>query len=203
MAEALSSDAVIMASADPRAPGIPREPIAIHFDQPNMYLVCPNIGISTMMLERYTPTKAIRMNFDKWASSGFNGRDIYAPTAEQIVAGIPLDDLGENFPLDSLYNPEIDHGTVLHIDNYGNVKLYAYDDLSNVDYVNINGQKLPVVSNFKLKNGETVLGGELVATNGSSFGLVEIQAKADGFGAKGVAEILGIRVEDVLDFSIC
>ncbi len=37
----------------------------------------------------------------------------------------------------------------------------------------------------------------------TSFGLVEIQAKADGFGAKGAAEILGISVEDLLDFSIC
>lgn len=202
MADALSSDAVIMASADPRAPGIPREPIVIYFDQPNMYLICPNIGVSTLMLERYTPTKAIRLTYDEWESSIFNGRDIYAPTAGRILSGALLEDLGEQFPLSSLYHLEINHGTVLHIDNYGNVKLYAYDDLTNVDYVIVNGNQFSVVSNFKLRSGETVPEGELVATNGSSFGLVEIQAKADGIGAKGAAEILGISVGDLVGLSI-
>ena len=202
MAEALSSDAVIMASADPRAPGIPREPIVIYFEQPNMYLVCPNIGISTLMLERYIPTKVIRLTFDDWESSVFNGRDIYAPTAGKIMAGALLEDLGEQFPLSSLYSLKVNHGTVLHIDNYGNVKLYAYEDLTNVDYVIVNGRQFPAVSNFKLSSGDSVPEGELVVTNGSSFGLVEIQAKAGGIGAAGAAELLGINVGDLVDISI-
>ncbi len=202
MAETLSRDAVIMATADPRAPGVPREPVVIYFEQINMYLVCPNIGIPTLLLERYVPTKVVRLNYADWSSSVFNGRDIYAPTAGRILSGSLLEDLGEPFPVPSLYNLDIDHGTVVHIDNYGNLKLYASDDLSNIESVTVNGHRVSVVSNFMLASGELVPEGELVATNGSSFGLVEIQVKADGVGAIGAAEVLRVKVGDRLELSI-
>lgn len=203
IADALPNNSVIMASADPRTPGIPREPIVIYFGKPNLYLVCPNIGISTLLLESYTPTKAIHLAYDEWESSLWNGRDIYAPTAGRIMSGARLEELGEEFPLSSIYNLEIKYGTVIHIDNYGNVKLNAYDDLTSVDHVIVNGRQISVVSNFKLSSGKTVAEGELVATNGASFGLVEIMAKADGKGAIGAAEKMGVDVGDLVDLSIC
>ncbi|MFC1523594.1 SAM-dependent chlorinase/fluorinase [Thermodesulfobacteriota bacterium] len=201
MADALPENAVIIASADPRAPGVPREPIAIYFKPKNICLICPNIGIATLMMERYEPEKAIRLYFDEWDRSVFNGRDIYAPTAGRVVNGCSLEELGETFPLSSIYRLTIDRGKVLHVDNYGNVKLYAFDDLTDLEYLIVNGRRLPVVVNHKLKSGETVPGGTLVVTNGSSFGLVELQVKAEREGAIGAAEILGLSVGDSVEIS--
>lgn len=203
VAEALSGEAVIMASADPRAPGIPREPLAIHFKLPDMHLVCPNIGIATLLLDKYQPVAAVRLNYDEWPVSVFNGRDLYAPVAGKISAGCPMEELGTEFPLSSIHKLRLKYATVLHIDNYGNVKLYASDDLATVSSVMVNGQELRVARNHRLKSGEIVPTGELIATNGSSFGLVELQVKAEGEGAASAAEMLGVAVGDVVDLVVC
>ena len=200
VAESLTYDTVIMASADPRAPGIPREPIAIQFNHHNLYLVCPNIGIASLLMEKYEPVTAVRLNYDEWAVSVFNGRDIYAPVSGRISSGCPMEELGEEFPLSSIYRLPLERGTVLHVDNYGNVKLYISDDLSKVTYVMVNSQELRVARNHRLKSGELVPTGELIATNGSSFGLVELQMKAERVGTSSASETLGLTVGDVVDF---
>ena len=203
MADALPNNAVIMASADPRAPGVPREPIAICFEPKSIFLVCQNIGIATLIMEKFEPVEAIRMHFEEWEASVFNGRDIYAPTAGRIVSGCPMNELGDRFPLSSIHRLPLERGRVLHVDNYGNVKLYGYEDLTDFEYVLVNGQRVPVVVNHKLKSGETVQGGTLVITNGSSFGLLELQVKAEGEGALGAAEMLGLSVGDSVEISFC
>lgn len=202
IAEALTSDAVIMASADPRAPGIPREPIAIHFLPQNIHLVCPNIGIATLLMERYEPSVAVLLHYDKWDISVFNGRDLYAPVAGRIAAGCSLKQLGDEFPLSSIYKLRLEHGRVLHIDNYGNVKLYASENLMKAKSVTVNGRKLRIAINHQLKSGGIVPEGELVATNGSSFGLVELQVKAEREGAVGAAEMLGLTVGDTVNLVV-
>lgn len=200
VAESLTCDTVIMASADPRAPGVPREPIAIQFNHHDLYLVCPNIGIASLLMEKYEPVAAVKLTYDEWAVSVFNGRDIYAPVAGRISSGCPMMELGEEFPLTSIYRLPLERGTVLHVDNYGNVKLYISDDLSKVTCVMVNGQELRVARNHRLKSGELVSTGELVATNGSSFGLVELQIKAECEGASSASEVLGLTVGDVVNF---
>jgi len=202
IAEAITSDAVIIASADLRAPGVPREPIAIQLNHHNLFLICPNIGIASLLMGKYKPVAAVLLNYDDWAISVFNGRDIYAPAAGKISSGCPMEELGKEFPLSSIYSLPLERGTVLHVDNYGNVKLYISDDLSEEVYVIVNGQELQVARNYRFKSGELVPAGELVATNGSSFGLVELQVKAEHAGAIGASETLGLNVGDVVKFSI-
>lgn len=200
VAEGLPEGAIIIASADPRAPGLPREPLAINFNPKNMYLVCPNIGIPTLLRECAEPIASVRLHFPAWKTSVFNGRDLYAPVAGRLAAGCSLEEVGEKFPLSSICYLKIRRGQVLHIDNYGNVKIYAYDSLVDCDKVSVNGRQVRVAVNHTLKSGELVPEGELVATNGSSFGLVEFQVKAVREGATGASQLLGVKVGDVIDF---
>lgn len=202
IAEALSCESVILASADPRAAGISREPIVVKFKKPDIHLVCPNIGIATLLLERYEPVMSIRLEYDEWATSIFNGRDLYAPVAGRIAAGCKISELGQEFPLSSIHRLQIKYGTVLHIDNYGNIKLYAGENLAGTEHILVNGQKLRVAKNHMLRSGEIVPAGELIVTNGSSFGLIELQVKADREGSIGAAELLGLSVGDIVDLTI-
>lgn len=201
LAESLPDNSVIMASADPRTPGIPREPLVIGFVESNLHLVCPNNGIATLLLEKLTPRAAVLLAFDNWDESLWNGRDLYAPVAGRISAGVDPISLGESFPVDSIHKLNIAHGTVLHIDNYGNVKIFAYDDLTGKCQVKVNGRSIRVASNFRLDTGQTVPEGELIATHGTSFGLVQLMVKSDGNSVVGASDLLGVKVGEVVDFS--
>src|SRR5437764_11039180 len=76
-------------------------------------------------------------------SATFHGRDIFAPVAARLAAGIALADVG--VPLDpdllgglSLPAAEVRDGTlgahVVHVDRFGNVQLDAvHDDLATLD----------------------------------------------------------------------
>ncbi len=53
----------------------------------------------------------------------FGGKYVHAPNVAKLVAGIPLDKFGKKFPLDSLTKLDLKEGTVVHIDNFGLVKI--------------------------------------------------------------------------------
>jgi S-adenosylmethionine hydrolase len=78
-------------------------------------------------------------------SATFHGRDIFAPAAAHLAAGVALDKLGPSLDPASLARlelpaPEIGEGrirvTVLYVDKYGNVQVNAtVDDLSQAGIV--------------------------------------------------------------------
>ncbi|OGM18857.1 hypothetical protein A2685_02050 [Candidatus Woesebacteria bacterium RIFCSPHIGHO2_01_FULL_37_10] len=75
----------------------------------------------------------------------FGGKYVHAPIAAQIAAGTPLSKIGAYFDKSRITNLDIKPGTVLHIDNFGVLKIYGqlYDtsDGQEVDLL-LNSRKV-------------------------------------------------------------
>lgn len=65
-------------------------------------------------------------------SKTFQGRDVFAPAAAYVARGVPLEEFGEEVPVDSLVKLSLPdpwlhddhyHAVVLHIDQFGNLQL--------------------------------------------------------------------------------
>jgi S-adenosylmethionine hydrolase len=100
------------------------------------YYVGPDNGTLTVWLARAAaqrqPTQFIHLNRPQYwlaqVSNVFHGRDIFAPAAAHLAAGVPMEQLGD--PIDdpvrlTLPQPERTasgwRGTIIHIDHFGNL----------------------------------------------------------------------------------
>lgn len=53
----------------------------------------------------------------------FGGKYVHAPSVAKLVAGIPFDSFGKQFSLGKLTELDIPDGTIVHIDNFGLMKI--------------------------------------------------------------------------------
>lgn len=53
----------------------------------------------------------------------FGGKHVHAPNVAKLVMGVPLDQIGKKFPKNSLNHLDIKEGTIVHIDNFGLIKI--------------------------------------------------------------------------------
>jgi S-adenosyl-L-methionine hydrolase (adenosine-forming) len=129
------TDAIGLAIVDPGV-GTARIPIAVE-TAAGHYLVGPDNGVLSLAWRAdggalravcITSLDVVLMPI----SSVFHGRDVFAPAAAHLAAGMALDGLGSAVPLESLVElklaePEVERGRivgeVLDIDRFGNVRL--------------------------------------------------------------------------------
>ena len=116
-------------------PGVGTERRAIAIQTPTGYLVGPDNGVLSGVIDREGAIAAVSLTKpDYWRtktpSATFHGRDIFAPVAAHLAAGISISDLGTAIELDSLVQiampkPIIAASTVTghvqHIDQFGNI----------------------------------------------------------------------------------
>lgn len=79
-------------------------------------------------------------------SRTFHGRDVFAPVAAHLAAGVPLAEVGPALPAPTplpLPAPTVDgaavHGEVIHVDRFGNL-------LTNIDRAAVSGFRAPTLS---------------------------------------------------------
>lgn len=53
----------------------------------------------------------------------FGGKYVHAPNVAKLVAGVPMDSFGKLFAKEALATLDIDSGTIVHIDNFGLLKI--------------------------------------------------------------------------------
>lgn len=145
-------------------------------------LIAPDNGLLTAVFEQVQPDEIRQVSngaiFLKSISRTFHGRDIFAPTAGALAAGMPLSDVGpvvdKCVSLDLPHATVTDDGTVrgevIYIDRFGNL------------VTNIAGPQLPLMPRVAIA-GRTIEGlvasyghrpaGELLAVIGST-GRLEI-----------------------------
>ena len=125
-------DTVFLAVVDPGV-GSRRRSVAIKCSQG--YLVGPDNGLFSGILAQDSAVKAVSLtNTDYWrvpnVSLTFHGRDIFAPVAAYLAAGVPLEALGEVIPVNSLVNFPLDtphitekkiEGSIQYVDHFGNL----------------------------------------------------------------------------------
>lgn len=120
---------IFLAVVDPGV-GSSRKGLAIR-SQRHFY-VGPDNGIFTLALARDKRFSAIEIDAASWTnktiSHTFHGRDIFAPAAAYLARGCSFNSLGR--PLSQLIQLDIKpnrregsllYGSILHIDNFGNI----------------------------------------------------------------------------------
>lgn len=104
----------------------------------------------------------------------FGGKYVHAPTVGRILAGAKLNELGNPFDVSKIRDVDISEGSILHIDNFGNIKMRG--ELHNAQ----NGDTYLLTINDKVvravywKRMMERQDGEIVIYPGSSFGLPEV-----------------------------
>ncbi len=125
-------DTVFLAVVDPGV-GSKRRSVAIKCSQG--YLVGPDNGLFSGILAEDRAIKAVSLtNTDYWRiphpSLTFHGRDIFAPVAAYLAAGVALEILGDIIPINSLVGfplefPQVTEkkieGSIQYIDHFGNL----------------------------------------------------------------------------------
>ena len=106
----------------------------------------------------------------------FGGKYVHAPAVKK---------LGEPFDVDNISHVKMDIGTVMHIDNFGNLKLFHHfeEKPQNGDkyIIKFNGQELNLIYNKRMMEKED---GEMIIYPGSSFGYTEIGIVRGNFSSK-------------------
>ena len=116
-------------------PGVGTERRAIAVQTPDGYLVGPDNGVLSGVIDQAGPIAVVALtNPQYWRttdpSTTFHGRDVFAPVAAHLAAGIPLSALGTAIAPESLVKitlptPTMTEtsaiGHVQHIDHFGNI----------------------------------------------------------------------------------
>ncbi len=208
---------VHLAVIDPGV-GSDRAAIAIEFDLG--WLVGPNNGIFSGVLERFPARRAVRLsNPTYWRcpdpSYTFHGRDIFAPVAAHLARGITLAELGEPLDLRALVGLSLEsdelgdesdgetRGRIQAIDRFGNaITTIANDRVSGS--ADVWEPKVAVTWCLRIK-GLQIPGGKIygdrpigapIALQGS-HGWLEIAVNGGSAQAQ-----LGIQVGDVVDLRL-
>ena len=138
-----TTDTVHCAVVDPGV-GSHRRAIAVRTNQG--ILVGPDNGLFDLVLSTTNREKVVTLTNPDYqlptVSATFHGRDIFAPAAAHIAAGLPLGELGEIVTglefTNRLRLPEAGHCRVIHVDHFGNVVLsLTAGDISNADDLSV------------------------------------------------------------------
>ena len=116
-------------------PGVGSQRRGIAIELNNGYLICPDNGLCSGVLELDKAIAAVELtNPEYWLginpSYTFHGRDIFAPVGAHLASSVPLGNLGEAIALESIVRldlPNLDMdrdsitGCIQYIDRFGNL----------------------------------------------------------------------------------
>jgi S-adenosylmethionine hydrolase len=173
-------------------PGVggPRAALAVQSD--GCFLVGPDNGVLSPALFALD-AQVVALPVPAPAAPTFHGRDVFAPAAARLAAGVPLHELGEPWhaPV-RRRTPEPErrpdgsvHGEVISIDRFGNAITNLF--VRGAGELEVAGQRLPVRRIYA-----DVAPGHPVALTGS-HGLLEVAVR-DGSAAQALALSRGARV---------
>lgn len=189
-------------------PGVGTQRAALAVASGDQVFVGPDNGLLIPAARRLGPLRAYRLTNPRYwrtpVSATFHGRDVFAPVAAHLVAGVPLDELGEpateyvdlTFPAGA-WDGESLIGEVLWVDPFGNLVTTISGDLLG----HLRGRAVVVEVAGKALRGAVartfgdVPQGEVVVLVGSD-GVVEVAVRggsAAGRMGAGIADAIRIR----------
>jgi S-adenosylmethionine hydrolase len=184
--------------------GTARRPILM--EAAGQYFVAPDNGVLSMVLAREEGAKFRLISnakyFLKTVSTTFHGRDIFAPVAAHLAAGVPAARLGKR--IEDYLKPGFDKphragkrtwiGRILKIDRFGNVITnFHFDDFGDLALRNFTLNFGPVEVTALAKNYAERAPGELFAILGSS-GYYEVSV-SQGSAARKIGCEAGAAIE--------
>jgi len=146
--------------------------------------VAPDNGVLTMVLDSVPDHQVWEITasdyFRKPVSRTFHGRDIFAPVAAHLAAGVAAASLGKR--IDDHVRLNFSTGAVLHIDRFGNV-VTSLRPVSHPFELRLSGRRIShVVSHYA-----EAPPGQLFVIEGSA-GLLEVSLNQGS-----AAEAMGVR----------
>ncbi len=110
--------------------GSARRPIALR--TPRGAFVGPDNGVFSYVIAQEPVEAIVELSDPRYrlsqVSHTFHGRDVFAPAAAHLAAGVPIDELGPSVPDPITFSPpqmtitpDGIKGEVLHVDHFGNV----------------------------------------------------------------------------------
>lgn len=163
-------------------------------------LVAPDNGVATWVFDEAPPTRVVAIANPAFLreriSRTFHGRDVFAPAAAHLAAGVPLTELGpalrdvvrlERPPLG--FAPDAIRAEVVHVDRFGNLVTNVPEDWASFGAVHVAGVDVGRVR----RTYSDVEPGELLALVGSA-GYLEVSVR-DGSAAARLGVGRGAPVE--------
>ncbi|MFZ4638886.1 MAG: SAM hydrolase/SAM-dependent halogenase family protein [Nodosilinea sp.] len=145
-------------------PGVGSHRRAIAVQLARAYLVGPDNGVFSGVCDRYPVLQAVELDRPTYwrtptPSPTFHGRDIFAPAAAHLTAGIPLTALGTPISPDSLKRLELPpchniasgmEGCIQAIDHFGNaITTLSADSLDSRSWhIRIGSTAIPGVTTY-------------------------------------------------------
>lgn len=167
-------------------------------------IIAPDNGLISGLLERRDIDLAVELNnADYWRvarpSTTFHGRDIFAPAAAHLAAGVSLDVLGDRIDPESLVRltfPALEaaaeglKAAVQYVDYFGNIvtNIPASQITARNWFIQCDRRTIPAVNTYSDRPA-----GELIALTGS-HGWIEIAVNGGN-----AAEELDIKIGDRVD----
>ena len=171
-------------------PGVGTDRAAVAVACADRWAVAPDNGVLTPLFRCGVPWQAVRLAVPEGSSTTFHGRDVFAPAAGALAAGVPLEELGPPLERPVLLDPLVQdlpsenrgertregavqvEGVVRVVDRFGNlVSDLPAEALRGVQGVEIAGVRIPVARTYA-----AVEPGSLLAL-ASSDGTVEVAAR--------------------------
>ncbi len=122
-------------------PGVGSTRRAIAIDTGEFVCVGPDNGLFDMVLKKFEPRRVVELNNPQYhmqrVSATFHGRDIFAPAAGHLAAGVAVEELGDAIePADLVRLPATSafmrerriECHVVHVDRFGNLITNLSDD---------------------------------------------------------------------------
>lgn len=141
-----------------------------------------NTGAFGWLLDDFGCSKLIELSDPGFVP--FGGKYVHAPAVGKIASDVPFEKLGHEFPIEKLRKAELKTGTILHIDNFGNLKLYHKFDMQipNLTHfkITINDEVYHAIYTIRMME---LTDGTLAIYPGSSFGYTELGIVRGDFAA--------------------
>lgn len=182
-------------------PGVGSRRRAVAVKTGHGIFVGPDNGVFSMVLGASPAQESALLSNPHYqlptVSRTFHGRDMFAPAAAHLAAGVPLNQLGE--PVTDLIHTHFGAGLqkgecrIIHIDHFGNLILdITANDIGNPEQITFKvGQK--TIKSLS-RTFADVADGELVAYVGSTHNHIEIAVR-NGNAAKALDLQLGHVVQ--------
>lgn len=180
--------------------GTERRPLAVEAD--GRFLVLPDNGVVSRVLEAAGAWRAVALREKAYrlaeVSGTFHGRDVFAPAAAHLAAGVPLERLGppvrnpvemdEPEPVD---RGDVVEGEVVSVDRFGNLGTNLPGALADgAERVEAAGRRAPIVRAY----GDAPTAGVVALVN--SDGRIEVAVR-DGSAARELGVGVGAPVRIV------
>lgn len=192
--DSLEKGDIVSIVCDPRLNDIPRDSVGLELEN-GVFIVGPNNGVMSWMLEDFKLKFVVKLPISPESKKHptFNGKYRFAVATKKLLMGESLESIGEVVQDDHLYKVHTTLGTVVHVDNYGNVKIklprIEDKNVGTKVLIKLRDRILTVTYGVEFDDVEE---GEAILYNGSSlWGLPELALNRGSF-----ASTYGTKVGD-------